>query len=137
MMNEYFTLRELLQSNTAKRCNIDNTPSFEVVANLRRLCTDVLNPSRVKYGNPIFVTSGYRCPELNARVGGVKNSQHQLGLAADLVCSNLPLLFEIIKSNGNVDQLLFEHNIKSRWLHVSIAPVGRFPRGIIIDNYNA
>lgn len=136
-MKEYFTLREMLQSTTAKRYNIDNTPSFEVVANLRRLCTDVLNPCRAKYGNPVIVTSGYRSPELNARVGGVKNSQHQFGLAADLVCSNLPLLFEILKSNGNVDQLLFEHNAKSRWLHVSIAPVGRSPRGIIIDNYNA
>lgn len=134
-MKEYFTLRELLQSTTAKRYDIDNTPTFEIVANLRRLCTDVLNPCREKYGNPIFVTSGYRSPELNARVGGVKNSQHQFGLAADLVCSNLPLLFEILKSNGNVDQLLYESKGKTKWIHVSIANNGKLPRHNIINNY--
>lgn len=35
---------------------------------------------------PIRVNSGYRCPEHNAKVGGVKNSYHTQGLAADLSC---------------------------------------------------
>lgn len=134
-MKEYFTLRELLQSATAKRCNIDNTPTFEVVANLRRLCTDVLNPCRVKYGNPVIVTSGYRSPELNARVGGVKNSQHQFGLAADLVCADMETLFNLLRTNEYVDQLLYESNGKTKWIHVSIANNGKMPRHNIINNY--
>lgn len=33
---------------------------------------------------PIVVNSGYRCPEHNKRVGGVANSQHIFGKAADI-----------------------------------------------------
>ena len=43
-----------------------------------------LNAIRSKYGKPIVVNSGYRSPEHNAAVGGVKNSFHTLGLAADI-----------------------------------------------------
>ncbi len=36
-------------------------------------------------GRPVYVTSGYRCPEHNAEVGGGLNSRHLLGQAADIV----------------------------------------------------
>lgn len=46
-----------------------------------------LDHLRCEIGAPIIVTSGYRCPLHNANVGGVKNSQHVLGNAADIVCN--------------------------------------------------
>ena len=47
---------------------------------LKRL--DIL---RSTVGEPLHVTSGYRCPKYNARVNGAKNSYHMKGLAADLL----------------------------------------------------
>jgi len=45
---------------------------------------DLLDAIRERIGQPIEVLSGYRCPEHNAEVGGVSNSQHVLGTAADI-----------------------------------------------------
>lgn len=80
----YFTLDEFTYSITAQHLGIDNTPSGEAVKNLERLVSRVLDPLREAWGSPIIVTSGYRCPELNARVGGVKTSYHLRGMAADI-----------------------------------------------------
>ena len=84
-LSENFTLEELIHSNTAERMGIDNVPKDEkVVENLRSLCLEVLQPLRDYVGAPVHINSGYRCPELNMTVGGVKNSQHCRGEAADI-----------------------------------------------------
>lgn len=48
----------------------------------------VLDKVREDYGKPMRVNSAYRSNEHNAKVGGVKNSQHRLGNAADIHISN-------------------------------------------------
>ena len=45
---------------------------------------DLCNEIRSAFGKPILVNSGYRSPEHNRAVGGVENSYHVQGLAADL-----------------------------------------------------
>ena len=80
----FFTLEEFTYSITAQHLGIDNTPSKEAVKNLERLVSRVLDPLREAWGSPIIVTSGYRCEELNKRVGGVKTSYHLRGMAADI-----------------------------------------------------
>ena len=80
----YFTLEEFTYSITAQHLGIDNTPSKEAMTNLERLVSRVLDPLREAWGSPIIVTSGYRCEELNKRVGGVKTSYHLRGMAADI-----------------------------------------------------
>lgn len=45
---------------------------------------DILEELRVYFGKPITITSGLRCSKHNAEVGGVSNSQHQYGKAADI-----------------------------------------------------
>jgi hypothetical protein len=47
----------------------------------------VLQPLRTLLRTPFQITSGYRCDELNTRIGGSVNSQHRLGQAADVVLS--------------------------------------------------
>ena len=116
---KYFTMNELIKSDTANRLGIDNTPSQAIKQKLSSLIVNCLDPIREIYGKPIIVTSGYRCPELNSAVGGVKNSQHMKGEAADLVPSsggNLKDLYRAILKFGNYDQLIFE---KNTWAHVS------------------
>lgn len=79
-----FTVDELCRSKTAQRRGINNTPTPSIRVNLEKLIANVLQPLRDKYGKPIIVDSGYRCPKLNQAVGGAKTSQHLYGQAADI-----------------------------------------------------
>jgi hypothetical protein len=133
---KYFSLAEFIHSTTAKRLNIDNTPTFEIVDNLNRLA-DYLDNIREKLGKPILVNSGYRCPVLNKAVGGVANSQHQKGLAADLVCADMTKLESVLRETGGFDQLIKEHRKgfpNSFWFHVSVCQRNGKPRNQIIMN---
>lgn len=132
---KYFKLSEFINSATAKRLCIDNMPSFEIVDNLNRLA-DYLDGIRAKLGKPILVSSGYRCPMLNKAVGGVANSQHQKGLAADLVCADMESLEKVLRETGGFDQLIKEHRkgSKSFWFHVSVCARNGKPRNQIIMN---
>jgi hypothetical protein len=117
---EFFTIEELCASETAKERGINNTPSSEVIYNLRNLIMFVLDPLRRKYGKPIHVNSGYRSPQLNKAVGGVKTSQHVKGQAVDITTysrSGNKRLFELIRESGCFDQLIDEKNLS--WVHVS------------------
>lgn len=130
-MNEtkYFTLAELLQSNTALTKQIPNLPTWQQVENLNRLVTTILDPVRETFGKPIKITSGFRSPTLNNVVGGVGNSQHKQGLAADLQANDLSALKSaILTANVPFDQLIEEHKGKTKWLHVSAAAEDKTPR---------
>ena len=114
---------------------VENTPNVEAIVNLCRLCNEVLEPARKKYGPPIFVTSGYRCPKLNDLVGGVKTSRHLTGQAADLRVESKELgrrLFDALKDLPAIDELLYEHKGSARWIHVAWAEQ---PRRKINENY--
>jgi zinc D-Ala-D-Ala carboxypeptidase len=77
-----FSLNELTKSDTATRHDIDNTPTMQVIENLQDLVDNVLQPLREKFG-PIVVTSGYRSPAVNTKIGGSTTSDHCHGYAAD------------------------------------------------------
>jgi hypothetical protein len=120
---KYFTMTELTSSATAKRKGIDNTPDAKAKAALSALVANVLDPLREKYGKPIVVSSGYRCPKLNKAVGGVARSQHTKGEAADIRCvsdsrAENKRLFDLIVASGlPFDQLIDEYGYD--WVHVS------------------
>lgn len=117
---KYFTIEELTKSSTAKSKGIDNTPTKEIEENLKELVEKVLDPLRELYGKPIYINSGYRCPELNKAVGGSNTSQHMTGCAADITAGSKEeneKLFNLIKDNLKFDQLIDEKNFQ--WVHVS------------------
>ena len=126
---KYFSMNELCASATARRLGINNVPDKWQEENLRRLVDHVLDPLREAWGAPVIVTSGYRCPRLNAAVGGAHRSQHTLGEAADIrTVSDLPednrRLRDLIISLGlPFDQLIDEFDCD--WLHVSYRPSPR------------
>jgi len=136
----HFTIDELYASQTAKARGIKNKPGVPEIINLVYLAAYVLEPLREAMGEPIKIGSGYRCPALNRAVGGVANSQHMKGQAADL-CIDGDLKkgkrwFEWIRQHCQFDQLIWEHNAKgSYWVHVSYVhpPFGRNRRQVI-DN---
>ena len=118
---KYFTVKELVRSDTARRLGIDNTPPASAVEALHALVDNVLDPLRQAWGGPIHVNSGYRCPELNQIVGGTPGSQHQRGEAADITVgsrsANRRLLALIKRLDLPVDQCIDEKGC--RWIHVS------------------
>ena len=87
---KYFTISELTASATALREGIDNSPTESAYHLLHVLVEQLLDPIREAWGEPIVVSSGYRCRELNELVGGATHSHHLLGCAADLI-GGLPL----------------------------------------------
>jgi zinc D-Ala-D-Ala carboxypeptidase len=121
-ISKHFTLKEMTMSTTAMRLGIDNTPSAESIQSMSLLAERVLEPVREYIGEPIKISSGYRSPELNKKVGGSKTSQHCLGEAADIVCQNKNNeMFYFIKNNLEFDQLIWEFGDEHEpdWVHVS------------------
>lgn len=119
-LSTHFMLSEFIVSQTAARQGIDNTPGQMVVDNLRQLCVNILEPIRDRFACPIVISSGFRCPELNAAVGGVPGSQHVIGQAADILVPGygdpLRVCQAIKESSLLYDQLIFEY---ASWTHVS------------------
>lgn len=116
---KYFTLYELCKSDTAKKQNIDNFPTWEVVDNLKRIVEEILDPLREWYGRPINVNSAYRSQKLNKAVGGVNNSLHLSGCGVDIDTNSTEenkKLFEYIKNNLPFTELGWEGN--GSWIHV-------------------
>lgn len=121
---KYFTIKELSASTEARKMGIDNTPTPAASANLVRLAEAVLDPLRERYGRPIYVSSGYRCPRLNKAVGGVETSQHVKGEAADIYVTDKrekSMLFSMIYYLLPYDQLIWEKGDDEApaWIHVS------------------
>ena len=138
-LTENFTLREFVDSPTAKRLGIDNTPKWDHVLALANLCRHVLQPLRDHAGRPLLINSGYRCEELNEKVRGVGNSQHLIGEAADIRIVNTRQgldYYDFICDNLEFDQLLFEYRKDGvKWLHVSCKWDIKKNRHMAIPNY--
>ena len=121
---EYFTLNELVKSNTAIVNHIDNTPDKEVENHLKELIK-FLNPLRESWGSPIIITSGYRCKMLNEKIDGSKTSAHLTGYACDMIPKNgkfnefVEFLKDYLKDKS-FDQCIIEKSPKSKWIHLGL-----------------
>ena len=131
-LTEHFTLEEMTYSDTARKYNLKNNPTQEVIDRLKNVCLYVLEPLREALGRPIHINSGYRSPEVNKRVGGAVNpdgtpkSQHCFGFAVDItvkgitpkqICNKIDELVKAGKIKG-YDQLIEEFG-STGWCHVS------------------
>ena len=122
----------------AEFCNLRkypaNVPSTQQVANMIYGCRLLLEPAREAIGCPIIVNSGFRNPRVNTLVGGVNNSQHLQGQAADIRPKD-PAQFQrlvtFLKAHTLTDQLLTGPN----WLHISWTPFATPRHFVRIDYY--
>ena len=118
---KYFTIAEMVRSDTADRLGISNRIPKDLLPNVEKLIKEVLDPLREWYGKPIYVNSGYRCEELNKAVGGARNSFHLSGCAADIDVRDRvenEKLFEYIKENLPFTELGWEGG--GAWVHVAL-----------------
>lgn len=117
-LSPHFTLSEMTKTSHPE---LQDLPTNEQIAHLVYLCATVLEPLREKIGRPLVVNSGYRSKALNKAVGGVANSYHLEGLAADLRCSNVGdahVLLAHLKTIPCVDLALLERAGNAVWVHV-------------------
>ena len=126
-----FKLSEFFVSSTADKNCIKNEPSLDeratVERNINLLVDNVLDPIRDKFCNPIIITSGYRCPQVNKLVGGANNSQHMSGCAADFHVQGFTYLmmrqvFLNIYDTIDFDQLIYYRS--KNIIHVSYVENG-------------
>jgi len=124
-LTKNFTLEEMIKSETALRHGMDNTPGENEIGNLKLLCEKVLQPVRDHFGKGVKVNSGFRHPDVNAKVGGSRTSDHTRGQAGDIEIPGVPNaeLAEWIKDNLEFRQLILEFYTPgvpdSGWVHVS------------------
>lgn len=136
-LTEHFTLAEFERSATATANGIDNRVPSQYVPALQQLCKEILEPLRAFANQPIIIGSGYRCSQLNIKVGGAYASQHTLGEAADIYIPKTTYTdwddnkahtdkelaerwFSWLQSHTDYDQLIMEtSNGRDFWIHVS------------------
>jgi len=127
-LSQHFTLAELTVSETAARNGIRNDPPIDLWPNLRRLAA-ALEEARALLNVPMIVSSGYRCSELNRRVGSKDTSAHVAGLAADFIAPRFgtpaQIVREIARSDIDFDQVILEFGA---WVHLGFKPEGEAPR---------
>lgn len=132
-LTEHFTLEEMCHSQTAIREGVDNTPDPDSMSNLLNTAVG-LEKVRELLGKPIFISSGYRSPRVNKRVGGSNNSQHMVGQAADITCHSYGTAKQvaqaIVESDILFDQCILEFD---SWCHISFSPTPR-RQSLIIDS---
>lgn len=126
-----FKLSEFFRSSTAAKNGIKNEPSLDeratVIRNINLLVDNVLDSIRDKFCAPVIITSGYRCPQVNKLVGGVNNSQHMSGCAADFHVMGFtpPMMHQVflyIFNTLEFDQLIFYRS--KNFIHVSYVENG-------------
>lgn len=128
LITPHFSGEEFTHSNTAELKHIPNDPNLEQYANLHRVA-DVLEKARVILGNKsITVTSGFRSEELNKAVGGVHDSAHLHGLAADIECFGFGSAYDVYEElkphvvELGIDQLIVEHDSHDNtWVHIGLS----------------
>ena len=102
----------------------EEAKSSPILANIQNLCEVVLEPLRKQVNEPVIISSGYRCPQLNRAVGGSPTSQHMTGEACDIHHSDPQKLRDwfAILQRGEFDQLIWERSSPRSthyWIHVS------------------
>lgn len=132
-ISEHITLQEAIESPTALRLKIDNMPDAITLTNMKLVAEKCFEPLRKWYGKPIKINSFYRCPKLNAAVGGAVNSQHAKGQAIDMSAGSKvenEKLFNWCKDNLAFDQLINEYDFT--WVHISYSGLANRKQVLVI-----
>ena len=144
-LSPHFTLWEVTKS---RHTEIYNIPSHEAIENLKRVCS-WLEELRRRYNlryvlrsvsppklggeksTPIIISSGYRSPQLNRKVGGSATSNHLTGCAVDIrvVGIEQAMRYAVIlmdyadETKQDYDEILIEKNrYGAIWLHFAVRP---------------
>lgn len=131
-LSKYVTLQQAAyNSSTAKKNNIDNTPTESAVEDLKFVLTNVYDVLYDRFNGNITLSSAYRSPALNTAVGGATGSQHKLGQAVDVEgkngVTNKEIYFYVKDNFPSWDQLIWEYGTSDEpdWVHIAYSRPGR------------
>lgn len=145
-LSRYFTLGQMLTYNVNAFNSLPlagggtitrNLTKGQVVANLKLLAMNVLDPVRERY--PECAPTNTWRPEANPDRPGAGGQlllkQHPRGQAADIAFGNIPFerYYDIaiwIRDTIQFDQMLLEYNPRVAWIHISWNPSGNRPNGV-------
>ena len=134
-LSKYFSLRELIFSKIAEENGIDNMPDAKTLETLKYTASQ-LDKVRELLGKPVNISSGYRCLQVNRRLGSKDTSQHLKAEAVDFKCelfgSPKKVFDKIRESDIQFDQLILEFN---SWVHISFVKEGGRRECLIIDRF--
>jgi len=85
----------------------------------------MLDDARSKAGIPFVVSSGPRCPTYNKEVGGSPASDHLLGQAADIQCSNSTQRYTMMKAG--LEAGFTRIGISSAFIHLGYSTASPYP----------
>lgn len=120
-ISDNFFYSELVDSQTAQRLGIDNTPDLAIYKIAIKTAFKMEEVRKLLRDVPITVSSWYRSTTLNAKIGGSVESQHCKGEAVDFTARRYGTPQEICVQLSRhadtlqFDQLIFEHS----WVHIS------------------
>lgn len=124
-LSEHITFEMLTDTSHADLLAGNREAAGKYLPSLTDLACHILEPLWLNYG-PFTVSSGFRGPALNSRVGGVATSQHCFGQAADLCRQDWTWakLDEVsrwvAKESGlKFGQVIREQHGATCWLHIS------------------
>ena len=120
-LTQHFSLDELTTTNKVKYKDKNYKYGLQKITQMNILA-HFAEQVRLIVGCPMQITSGIRCEELNAIVGGSKTSQHLKGEAIDFIPTKIKIktaFDKIRKSNLEFGQLIIEKSGKSEWIHIS------------------
>lgn len=117
-MSKYFDVEEIT-------CNCGCGQGLDIV---NPILLESLDKLRERYGKPIYVSCMYRCPDHNADVGGVSNSQHVLGNAADIfVSGDYHEFYNLVVNSKLFDGVGYYPD--DEFIHVDVRSGGTEPNG--------
>lgn len=93
----------------------------------------VLQKLRDFLGEPVVITSAYRCPEHNEKVGGVPGSAHIKGYAVDIKCQSSRYRYRVLRFLFR--ELITRVGIGEGFIHFDIDPDK--PQGVVWEYYRA
>ena len=132
-ISEHVSYNEVFRSYTAIRLGINNEPPLLVLPAIKETARNIFEPVRNYFNVRIYISSFYRAPELNVKIGGSATSSHPMGESIDMdadyyqeklkngkVLTNA-MIFNWIRENLSFDQLIWEfgNDENCDWVHGS------------------
>lgn len=121
-LSKYLKVRDFIRSQKALQYNIDNRLPESLLENAKKIAS-LYDKVYDKFKGNISLTSGYRSPKLNKRVGGSTTSQHKSALAIDIQGRNgvkNSTIFNWVRYNLQYQQIIWEMgtSVEPAWTHV-------------------
>lgn len=131
-LSKYLKVKDLTRSQKALQYNIDNRLPESLLDNAKKIAS-LYDKIYEKFNGNVSLTSGYRSPKLNKKVGGSTTSQHKSALAIDIQGKNgvkNSTILSWVRYNLQYQQIIHEFGTSAEpaWVHIGYGTKMQFLR---------